>query len=94
MRYTVQIGSRVDQHSIKPDCYVSIHFALHANPYVGVRFGELKNLIQIVPIVWRYPPWVTCRLPDCVSATAGVPQIAADLLQHDIRQPSYFPAQN
>jgi hypothetical protein len=27
---------------------------------------------------------VTSRLPDCISATAGVPQIAADLLQHHI----------
>jgi hypothetical protein len=42
------------------------------------------------------PLRVTSRPPKCVSTTAGVPQIAADLLQHHIsaalgqKQPSDF----
>jgi hypothetical protein len=32
-------------------------------------------------------PWVTSRLPKRVSATAGVPQIAADMLQRHGRSP-------
>ena len=30
----------------------------------------------------RFPLWVTGCLPECVSTTAAVPHIAADLLQH------------
>jgi hypothetical protein len=29
--------------------------------------------------------WVTGCLPEWVSATAGVPQMAADLLRHEIQ---------
>jgi hypothetical protein len=32
-------------------------------------------------------PYVTSRLPERVSATAGVPEIAADLLPRPCRQP-------
>jgi hypothetical protein len=48
---------------------------IDARPYLSDR----RNLLQRTAGPYK---WVTCCFPECLSATAGVPQIAADLLQH------------
>ena len=46
--------------------------------------GTLPTNVNWLSSSPRAPLRVTSRLPDCVSATAGAPQIAADLQRHQI----------